>query len=53
MRRYRRKLACLALVCALAPAWFLSCNKAALNLQRGFWQGLGFQISDIVAQTTR
>jgi hypothetical protein len=49
MRRYRRKLLCLILACGMLPAFFLSCNKAALNLQRGFWQGLGADISEFLA----
>ena len=30
------------------PAFFLKCDKAALNLQRGFFQGLGDSISDLL-----
>lgn len=48
MRSLRRKFVCLALLCGMLPAWFLACNKAALNLQRGFWQGLGFNISELI-----
>ena len=30
------------------PAFVLKCDKAALNLQRGFWQGLGDSFSDLL-----
>ncbi len=30
------------------PAFFLKCDKAALNLQRGFFQGLGDSFSDLL-----
>ncbi len=30
------------------PAFLLKCDKAALNLQRGFWQGLGDSFSDLL-----
>jgi len=30
------------------PAFLLQCDKAALNLQRGFWQGLGDSFSDLL-----
>ena len=29
------------------PAFFLKCDKAFLNLQRGFFQGLGDSFSDL------
>jgi hypothetical protein len=49
MRGYRKKFVCFVLACGLLPAFFLSCNKAALNLERGFWQGLGYNVSVLVA----
>ena len=48
MRKFRVKLMALVLAAAVAPAFFLQCDKAALNLQRGFWQGLGDSISDLL-----
>ncbi len=48
MRRYRKKLLLLVAVCGLLPAWLLQCDKAALNLQRGFWWGLGNNLSELV-----
>ncbi len=48
MRRFRRKLICLALASAVLPISILHCNKAGLNLQRGFWQGLGWSISELL-----
>ena len=30
------------------PAFFLKCDKAALNLQRGFFIGLGDSFSDLL-----
>ena len=49
MRRYYFKLMALLALGAALPAFFLKCDKAALNLQRGFWQGLGDSISDLLA----
>jgi len=47
IRRARWKLISGALI---LPAFFLQCDKAALNLQRGFFQGLGNQGAAIVAE---
>ncbi len=48
MRRfYFKAMALLALGAAL-PAFFLKCDRVALNFQRGFWQGLGDSISDLL-----
>ncbi len=44
MRRWRTKFVAL-LLAGSALTVFLQCDKALLNLQRGFFQGLGFQIS--------
>lgn len=44
MCRWRSKFAALALAGSVLTA-FLQCDKALLNLQRGFFQGLGFTIS--------
>ncbi len=44
MRSWRIKLLALALS-GSTLGFLLQCDKAALNLQRGFFQGLGFQIS--------
>jgi len=30
----------------VAPAFVMRCDKAALNVQRGFFQGLGLSVSD-------
>ncbi len=51
MRRFRRKLICLVLASAVLPITVLRCNKAGLNLQRGFWQGLGAAISELVVNS--
>jgi hypothetical protein len=48
MHRYRKKLLYLAMLCGLLPAWVLRCDRAALNFQRGFWQGMGHNVSDLV-----
>lgn len=48
MRRWFRA-GRVALLAGLLPAFFLQCDKAALNAQRGFWQGLGFQVSEVLA----
>lgn len=53
MRRLGRKFAWLVLTIGLLPAWVLQCDKAALNFQRGFWYGLGWNASDSVADTFR
>lgn len=46
MRQYYYKWVCLLLAGSVLPAFFLNCDKAALNFQRGFWLGLGNSISD-------
>jgi hypothetical protein len=51
MRRYRKRIVCLFLVCGMLPAFFLKCDKASLNLQRGFWQGLGYNVSALLTQS--
>jgi hypothetical protein len=48
MRRYWYKLFALLMAGAALPAFFLKCDKAALNFQRGFWQGLGDSLSDLL-----
>jgi hypothetical protein len=53
MKPLRRKLTWLALAIGILPAWVLQCDKAALNFQRGFWYGLGWNASDSVADTVR
>jgi len=45
LRRHQYKLLVLALACGLLPAWLLRGDRASLNHQRGFWQGLGENIS--------
>lgn len=30
----------------VAPAFVMRCDKAALNVQRGFFRGLGLSVSD-------
>jgi len=49
MRRYAYKLLALFLAGSLLPAFFLECDKAALNVQRGFWMGLGDRVLDTLA----
>lgn len=34
----------------LLPAFVLRCDKAALNFQRGLTQGLGFELSEALAE---
>ena len=34
----------------LLPAFVLRCDKAALNFQRGLMQGLGFELSEALAE---
>ncbi len=48
--RFSRSLRWLLLVAmsGFLPAFVLKCDKAALNLQRGFWQGLGDSFSDLL-----
>ena len=48
MRKLRSKLIALVLASAMFPAFLLNCDKAALNLQRGFWLGLGDSVSDLL-----
>lgn len=47
MRRQKRFARWLILVgsAAVLPAFFLRCDKASLNLQRGFFWGLGEAIA--------
>ena len=51
MFRFRRCTRWLVLVssAAILPAFLLQCDKAALNLQRGFYTGLGNQFAAMVA----
>ncbi len=42
-RSARRVLTVLAL--GFLPAFVMRCDKAALNFQRGFFEGLGFNVS--------
>lgn len=35
----------------VVPAIVMRCDKAALNLQRGFYQGLGLSLSDTLVQS--
>lgn len=51
MRRYYYKLMALLLAGSLLPAFFLQCDKAALNFQRGFWQGLGDSVSNLLSDS--
>ncbi len=37
----------LASMCGFLPAFILQCDKAALNLQRGFFYGLGQDLSGL------
>ncbi len=48
--RFSRSFRWLLLVAisGFLPAFLLKCDKAALNLQRGFWQGLGDSFSDLL-----
>ena len=46
--RKRNRLFRWLVVCAVGvlPGFVMRCDKAALNLQRGFMQGLGVSLSD-------
>ena len=48
--RHRTKMWWLLLagMSGMLPAFILRCDKAALNLQRGFFQGLGDSLSDLL-----
>ena len=48
MRAYRYKMLALVVATAIMPAFLLRCDRAALNLQRGFWQGVGMNLSALV-----
>ena len=37
-------------IAGMLPAFVLRCDKAALNFQRGFLQGLGEDAADLVVQ---
>lgn len=50
LRRHHYKVLVLAMACGLLPAWLLRCDRASLNLQRGFWLGLGENISAALVQ---
>jgi len=47
MMRKRNRLFRWLVVCAVGvtPAFVMRCDKAALNLQRGFFEGLGIAVS--------
>ncbi len=51
--RFRRTVRRLLLVGAagLLPAFLMRCDKAALNLQEGFFEGLGLAISASIAES--
>ncbi|MEK7731426.1 MAG: hypothetical protein AAB363_06170 [Planctomycetota bacterium] len=46
--RFERAVRWVFIVAAagVAPAFVMRCDKAALNVQRGFFQGLGLSVSD-------
>ena len=46
-RRFVRSLMIFA-AAGFLPAFVMRCDKAALNLQRGFWQGLGDNLSGLL-----
>lgn len=53
MRRRKRVLGALKLLTivgasGLMPAFILRCDKAALNLQRSLFQGLGANIAELI-----
>jgi hypothetical protein len=52
MKRHQRITRWLMVVCSAAvlPAFFLKCDKAALNAQRGFFHGLGEAIAAQVVE---
>ena len=51
MKRRMCLLKWLAVACsATLPATVMRCDKAALNVQRGFYQGLGDELSEIVGE---
>ena len=35
----------------VAPAFVMRCDKAALNFQRGLYEGLGLSLSDILVDS--
>ncbi len=45
--RFRRWLVLVA-ACGVLPAFFLRCDKAALNFQRGLFQGLGEDVGSLL-----
>ena len=55
MRRHKRVLRALKLLTivgagGLMPGFILRCDKAALNLQRSLFQGLGANIADLIVE---
>ncbi len=47
----RRPLGWIAVLAAgMLPAFVMRCDKAALNLQRGFYEGLGENLSEILLE---
>lgn len=50
MKRRARFLRWLMIVgvAGVLPAFFLRCDKAALNFQRGLFQGLGLDVADLI-----
>lgn len=35
---------------AVLPAFVMRCDKAALNVQRGFYEGLGLSLSQVLVE---
>ena len=48
LSRFERAVRWVLVVAAagVVPAFVMRCDKAALNVQRGFFQGLGLSVSD-------
>ena len=47
-RILRRSLMMVA--AGILPAFIMRCDKAALNFQRGFFEGLGFNVSALLVE---
>jgi len=51
--RFERAIRWVFVVAAagVAPAFLMRCDKAVLNAQRGFFQGLGLSVSDALVDS--
>ena len=49
--RFRRRFGWMAIFAAgMLPAFIMRCDKAALNVQRGFYEGLGLSVSQLLVE---